>query len=61
MHGLPLKENANVDDYIRKCGYINSSKVLCDREILLTYYGSKQPYIYYEMCDRQGWARQTHE
>lgn len=56
IHGLPLEENIDVDDYIRKCGYITSSKVLCDREMLLNYYNSKQPYIYYEMCDRQGWA-----
>lgn len=56
MHGLPLKENIDIDDYIRKCGYINSSKVLCDRERLLTYYSSKQSYIYYEMRDCQGWA-----
>lgn len=56
IHGMPLDRQICVEDYIRKCGFITSCKVACSRKTLMSYFSVKQPYIYYEFRDRQGWA-----
>lgn len=55
FHGMPLPNEIDIDKYIKESGYIKSSKVSCNRKVLMTYYQAKQPYIYYEYSDLQGW------
>lgn len=56
IHSIPLYEDIDIDQYIASCEYITSSKVAYSHNILKNYQASKQPYIYYQICDGQGWV-----
>lgn len=49
MHAIPFDACIDIDGYIKKCEFINSTKVKANFTTLNHWAHSKQPYIYYEI------------
>ena len=55
MHAIPLYEDIDIDNLIKKFGFITSNRLVATRETLVKCADDNQPYLYYETSDGVQW------
>jgi len=55
MHCIPIIPGVSVDEYIKKCGFIDSEKLKATKYSLSECIKRNQPYIYYDSASEGEW------